>query len=76
MVKKKTKQTFNILFNAIVFFFLIGSAFAISYIFGLFFVLGFVIILYNKDIRKKPWKMILLFVGGLVTRLALGKLFS
>ena len=73
---KKEKQLGIIILNTIIFVALIGSAFAISFIFGLFFVLGFVIILYNKEIKKKPWKMVLLFVGGLITRLALGELLN
>jgi len=69
---KKVKQVRNIFLNFFIFIILAGSAFAISYIFGLLFVFGFFLSIYNKDIKKKPWKTILIFVGGLITRFALG----
>jgi hypothetical protein len=75
-MKRKTKHFANISLNTIIFILLIGSAFAVSYWFGLFFVFGFAISIHNKDIKKKPWRMILLFIGGLITRLALGELLS
>jgi len=75
MVKKKgMKHLANIFLNTIIFVALISSAFAISYIFGVLFVFGFAISIYNDDVKKKPWKITLLFVGGLITRLALGEL--
>ncbi len=73
---KKAKQTGNILLNTIIFIALTGTAFSISYIFGIFFFFGFLVTIYNKDIRKKPWKTILIFIGGLITRFALGKLIT
>ena len=77
MIKKKgMKQLGIVLLNTILFVALISSAFAISYIFGVLFVFGFAISIYNDDIKKKPWKITLLFIGGLITRLALGKLLS
>jgi len=78
MVKKlkKGKQLGIIFLNTIIFAALISSAFALSFIFGVLFVFGFAISVYNDDIKKKPWKITLLFVGGLITRLALGELLS
>ena len=72
-MKKRTKQLASIIINTIIFFALIGTAFAVSYIFGLFFVLAYVIILYNRDVKRKPWKMVLVFIGALITRVALGR---
>jgi len=73
---KKEKQLGIIILNTIIFVALIGSAFAISFIFGALFVFGFAISIYNDDVKKKPWKITLLFIGGLITRLALGELLS
>ncbi len=73
MEKKKVKQTIIAVFNIIIFLALNGTAFAISPVFGLLFFMGFAISIYNKDIRKKPWKTFAIFVGGLLTRYALGK---
>ena len=78
MVKKlkRKKQLGAIFLNTIIFAALISSAFALSFIFGVLFVFGFAISIYNDDIKKKPWKITLLFIGGLITRFALGKLLS
>ena len=78
MVKKlkRKKQLGAIFLNTIIFAALISSAFALSFIFGVLFVFGFAISIYNDDIKKKPWKITLLFIGGLITRLALGELLS
>ena len=73
---KRKKQLGAIFLNTIIFAALISSAFALSFIFGVLFVFGFAISIYNDDIKKKPWKITLLFIGGLITRLALGELLS
>ena len=75
-LKKGVKQLGIVFLNTIIFVALIGSAFAVDFIFGALFVFGFAISIYNDDVRKKPWKIILLFVGGLITRLALGELLK
>jgi len=72
-MKKKTKQTLTTVLNIFLFIVLSGSAFAVSEIFGLLFVLGFVISIYNKDVKRKPGKTFLIFLGGLLTRFALGR---
>jgi len=73
---KKIKQTTIILLNIIIFVILNSFAFAISPVFGLLFVLSFVISIYNKEIKKKPWKTFVIFVGGLITRFALGQIVT
>jgi len=77
MIKKKgLKHLANIFLNTVIFAALISSAFALSFIFGVLFVFGFAISIYNDDIKKKPWKITLLFIGGLITRLALGEILN
>ncbi len=70
-MKKKVR---NVILALIFFILLIGSAFAISALFGLFFVTGFLISVYKGDLKKKPLKPIAIFVGALITRFALGRL--
>ena len=70
-MKKKVR---NVILALIFFILLIGSAFAISTLFGLFFVAGFLISVYKGDLKKKPLKPIAIFVGALITRFALGRL--
>ena len=70
MVKKqKLKKNFNILFGSFIFILLIGSAFAVDFIFGILFVIGFGISTYTKVLEKKPLISILLFIGGLIVRI-------
>ena len=71
-MKKITKQTSTIILNGFIFLALTGTAFAISEFFGLFFVFWFVVSIYNEDIKKKPGKTFLIFLGGLLTRFAFG----
>ena len=60
----------------IFFILLIGSAFAISALFGLFFVIGFLISIYKGDLKKKPLKPIAIFVGALIIRFALDRFLA
>lgn len=69
-MKKKVR---NVILALIFFILLIGSAFAISTLFGLFFVTGFLISVYKGDLKKKPLKPIAIFVGALITRFALDR---
>jgi len=68
---KQIKRDFNIVIGSILFVLLIGSAFAIDWLFGIFFVVGFVISILNKTLEHKPLIPILIFVGGLIIRIAL-----
>jgi hypothetical protein len=68
---KRIKKDFNILLGSILFALLIGSAFAIDWIFGMVFIVGFIISILNKTLEKKPFIPILIFVGGLIIRIAL-----
>lgn len=68
---KNVKRDVNILIGTILFILLIGSAFAVSWVFGVAFLIGFGLSIYNRTIEKKPFLPVLLFVGGFVIRLAL-----
>jgi hypothetical protein len=75
MIKKKKfksiKKDFNIILGSALFILLIGSAFAIDWLFGVFFIIGFTISILNKTLEKKPLIPILIFIGGLIVRVAL-----
>lgn len=68
---KKIKKDLNLAIGSILFVLLIGSAFAVDWIFGMVFVVGFAISIYNKTLEKKPLIPIFLFLGGLIIRIAL-----
>ena len=69
--KPKAKKFFSILLGLVFFLLLIGSAFAISTLFGIAFVVAFALSIYNGDLKKKPWKPIAIFIGALLVRLAI-----
>ena len=71
ITKKAIKKDFNLLIGSILFILLIGSAFAIDWIFGVVFVAGFILSILNKTLERKPLIPILIFVGGLIIRTAL-----
>ncbi len=71
ITKKIIKRDFNLLIGSLIFILLIGSAFAIDWIFGVFFILGFVISILNKTLERRPLVPVLIFVGGLIIRIAL-----
>ena len=71
ITKKVIKKDFNLLVGSIVFILLIGSAFAIDWIFGIVFVIGFAISIWNKTLERKPLVPLLIFIGGLIIRIAL-----
>ena len=68
---KRVKKDFNIIIGSILFILLIGSAFAIDWVFGAVFILGFILSISNKTLERKPFVPILVFVGGLIVRIAL-----
>ena len=70
-MKKKIKNILNIIAGVLIFLLLIGSAFAVSFIFGMFFVVGFALAIYKGDLKKKPLKPAAIFLGALVVRVAL-----
>ena len=74
--KTKLKRIVNIVLGILLFVFLIGYAFKISLLFGILFVLGFVLSIYKGELKKKPWKPIVIFVGALITRAALNQFLS
>ncbi len=71
ITKKKIKKDFNLLVGSIVFILLIGSAFAIDWIFGIVFVGGFILSVLNKTLEHKPLIPLLIFIGGIIIRIAL-----
>ena len=50
-----------------------GSAFTISTLFGIMFVVAFALSIYNGDLKRKPWKPIAIFIGALLVRIALNQ---
>ncbi len=66
----KSKKYFNLTIGTIIFILLIGSAFSVSWIFGLSFFLGFIFSIYKKTIDRRPFFPLFLFIGGLIVRTA------
>src|SRR3989337_1494932 len=74
--KPKAKRFINILLGVAFFLVLIGSAFAMSIIFGITFVIAFALSIYNGDLKKKPFKPIAIFIGALLIRIALDQFLN
>jgi hypothetical protein len=70
-LERKLKEMINIILGVVFFLVVIGFAFAIGSLFGLVFIIGFAISIYNGDLKKNPSKPIAIFVGGLIARIAL-----
>lgn len=68
---KRLRKNFNLITGIMIFILLIGSAFSVSWIFGMGFFLGFVFSVYNRTLDKKPFLPLMLFLGGLIIRTAL-----
>lgn len=74
-VKRKinsSKRDFKLVFSTVIFMILIGSAFAIDWIFGLGFVLSFILAIYNKTVEKNIFIPFFIFLGALLIRYGLG----
>ncbi|MGY4884912.1 MAG: hypothetical protein ACP5NZ_05015 [Nanobdellota archaeon] len=71
----KLKRKVSVLIGTILFLMLIGTAWGIDWIFGVGFVIGFVVAVYNKTLHKRPLLPIFIFLGGLIIRLAIGLIF-
>src|SRR3990172_6011061 len=71
--RPKIKRFINILLAVGLFAALLGSAFSMSVIFGIGFVVAFTMAVYHNELKKKPWRPLAVFVGALVTRFALEK---
>lgn len=69
--KNSARRKFNLVFGSLIFFLLIGTAFSFGWVFGVGFVVGFGLSIYNKTLEKKPLLPIFLFVAALVLRYAL-----
>ncbi len=72
---KKIKKKISFFIGTILFILLIGSAWGIDWIFGIGFVIGFVVAVYNKTLYKKPLLPIFIFLGGLIIRFAIKLIF-
>ena len=68
---RRLKADVNILIGFVIFIFLIGSAFAISWIFGIGFVFSFGFSIYNHSLGKNPFLPLFLFAGGFIIRFAI-----
>ncbi len=66
------KKVINSTLAFILFILLIGSAFQINILFGVMFIIGFFISVFNRSIEKKPMLPLFIFIGGLIIRYALG----
>ena len=69
--KKEIKRFLNVIVGMLIFVFLIGSAFAIDWIFGLGFVINFSLAIYNKVLEKNFLIPLFIFIGALIIRYAL-----
>ncbi len=69
--KPKFKKSLNIFLGVVIFVALIGSAFAISILFGVAFIIAFSLAVYTGELKKKPWKPMAIFIGAVLIRLAL-----
>lgn len=74
--KPKVKKFINIILGLAIFAILIGSAFGISFLFGVFFIIGFALSIYKGDLKKNPWKPVAIFIGALLIRIALNQFFE
>jgi hypothetical protein len=66
------KKIINSTLAFILFVLLIGTAFQTSTLFGIMFIVGFFISVFNRSIEKKPLLPLFIFIGGLIIRYALG----
>ena len=70
-MKKSFKRKLNLIFGTLIFIFLLGSAFAVDWIFGIGFLIGFFIAVYNELAEKNPLIPLFLFGGALIVRVGL-----
>jgi|SRR3990172_4462370 len=74
--KPKVKRFINILIGLAIFVILISTAFQLSFLFGVFFVVGFALSIHNGDLTEKPYKPLAIFIGALLIRIALNQFFE
>ena len=74
--KPKVKRFMNILIGLAIFIILISTAFQLSFLFGVFFVIGFALSIYNGDLTEKLYKPLAIFIGALLVRIALNQFFE
>lgn len=70
-IKPDFKKFASIFIAVVLFLALIGLAFSISILFGAIFIFGFVLSIYKRDLERKAWKPVAIFVGALITRFAI-----
>ncbi len=73
--KTKIKLGANVILGSLIFFFLFGYAFNVSFLFGLFFFIGFLWETSSGRLKKQPFLALLLLAGSLVTRIGLEQFF-
>ena len=73
MKKRKIKQGANVIIGALIFLFLVGYAFSVSFLFGVIFFVGFIWETSSGRLKKQPFLAAFIFLGGLITRIALDK---
>jgi hypothetical protein len=71
----KLKRKVSALIGTILFLMLIGTAWGIDWIFGVGFIIGFVLAVYNKTLEKRPLIPVFIFLGGLIIRFAINLIF-
>jgi hypothetical protein len=64
-------KNLNLIFGTIIFVSIISFAFALDWIFGVGYIIGFLLAVYNKILEKNFLIPIFIFVGALVIRYAL-----
>lgn len=69
--KPKIRRFLYIFISVVLFSALSGSAFALSWLFGVSFIFAFSLAIYHNELKSKPWRPLAVFVGALVTRFAL-----
>jgi hypothetical protein len=65
---EKPKINFNLVTGIMIFVLLIGASFSMSVVFGIAFLLSFIISFYNKTLQKKPFLPMILFFSALLVR--------
>ena len=66
-----SKRDLNLVLGTVVFVLLISSAFTIDWIFGLGFIVGFILSFYNRVLERNFLIPAFIFIGALIIRYAL-----
>lgn len=69
--KRKFRKRLNTILGTIIFVLLISSAFTVDWIFGIGFVVSFILAFYNKALQRNFLIPVFIFIGALIIRYAL-----